>query len=64
MVRSALVIFEGALKADLHPSEIVKPADGEPPHLNLKVWDTVSATQITAFTQKAQDGWFGLLSSS
>ncbi|ORY90083.1 eukaryotic translation initiation factor eIF2A-domain-containing protein [Leucosporidium creatinivorum] len=35
----------------------VKPADGEPPHLNLKVWDTVSATQITAFTQKAQDGW-------
>ncbi|BGP36325.1 hypothetical protein JCM10449v2_000224 [Rhodotorula kratochvilovae] len=35
----------------------VKPADGEPPHRNLRVWDVATGQELASFSQKAQDGW-------
>ncbi|SCZ90873.1 BZ3500_MvSof-1268-A1-R1_Chr1-3g02336 [Microbotryum saponariae] len=35
----------------------VKPADGEPPHHNLRVWDVATATEVASFSQKAMDRW-------
>ncbi|KAK4052206.1 hypothetical protein OIO90_004428 [Microbotryomycetes sp. JL221] len=35
----------------------VKPAEGEPQHKNLKVWDVQTGQQLIGFSQKAFEGW-------
>lgn len=35
----------------------VKPAEGEPPHLNLRVYDVRSGQEIAGFSQKSIDNW-------
>ncbi|KPV78089.1 uncharacterized protein RHOBADRAFT_23040 [Rhodotorula graminis WP1] len=35
----------------------VKPADGEPPHRNLRVWDVASGQELASFSQKSFEGW-------
>ncbi|GAA5982240.1 hypothetical protein JCM11641_006236 [Rhodosporidiobolus odoratus] len=35
----------------------VKPAEGEPPHRNLRVWDTVTGEELAGFSQKTWEGW-------
>ncbi|GAA6002623.1 hypothetical protein JCM10207_007598 [Rhodosporidiobolus poonsookiae] len=35
----------------------VKPAEGEPPHRNLRVWDVQTGKELASFSQKAQEGW-------
>ncbi|BGP21307.1 eukaryotic translation initiation factor 2A [Rhodotorula toruloides] len=35
----------------------VKPAEGEPPHRNLRVWDSVSGQELASFSQKSMDNW-------
>ncbi|GAA5855063.1 hypothetical protein JCM8547_002366 [Rhodosporidiobolus lusitaniae] len=35
----------------------IKPADGEPPHRNLRVWDVQTGAELAGFSQKAQEGW-------
>ncbi|GAA5922836.1 translation initiation factor 2A [Sporobolomyces koalae] len=35
----------------------VKPAEGEPPHRNLRVFDIASGQEIASFSQKSIEGW-------
>ncbi|GAA5888749.1 hypothetical protein JCM6882_002835 [Rhodosporidiobolus microsporus] len=35
----------------------VKPAEGEPPHRNLRVWDVQTGAELASFSQKSMDGW-------
>ncbi|GAA6008978.1 translation initiation factor 2A [Rhodotorula paludigena] len=35
----------------------VKPAEGEPPHRNLRVWDVATGSEVAGFSQKAFEGW-------
>ncbi|GAA5985377.1 hypothetical protein JCM5350_005164 [Sporobolomyces pararoseus] len=35
----------------------VKPAEGEPPHRNLRVFDVASGEEIASFSQKSIEGW-------
>jgi translation initiation factor 2A len=37
--------------------ETVKPAEGEPPHRNLRVFDVASGEEIASFSQKSIEGW-------
>jgi len=36
----------------------VKPADGEPPHRNLRVFDVATGQEIASFSQKSIEGWY------
>ncbi|GAA6062758.1 hypothetical protein JCM10212_005554 [Sporobolomyces blumeae] len=35
----------------------VKPADGEPPHRNLRVFDVATGQELASFSQKSIEGW-------
>ncbi|GAA5951776.1 hypothetical protein JCM21900_001071 [Sporobolomyces salmonicolor] len=35
----------------------VKPADGEPPHRNLRIFDTATGQEIASFSQKSIEDW-------
>ncbi|KAM0793771.1 hypothetical protein ACM66B_001189 [Microbotryomycetes sp. NB124-2] len=35
----------------------VKPADGEPQHKNMRVFDVASGNELVSFSQKAFEGW-------
>ena len=35
----------------------VKPADGEPPHKNMRVWNVKDGSEVLSLSQKSQDGW-------
>ncbi|GAA5890411.1 hypothetical protein JCM16303_000171 [Sporobolomyces ruberrimus] len=35
----------------------VKPAEGEPPHRNLRIFDVATGSEIASFSQKSLDGW-------
>lgn len=35
----------------------VKPAEGEPPHMNLRIYDVRSGQEIAGFSQKSIENW-------
>ncbi|TKA50047.1 hypothetical protein B0A53_06493 [Rhodotorula sp. CCFEE 5036] len=56
--KGVLDIFLSPLGTQVHAWERqVKPAEGEPPHLNLKVYDVRSGQEIAGFSQKSIENW-------